>query len=349
MAVRILPLLLLLAGCSSTPPAQESPMAPAEGPARLLEERKPPERTQELHGIAARINNEIVTWKDVRDAIGDVKEVTPELRRARLRTIAQERLFLQAARQNGVTVSEQELDDHLRRETRTYGGEEEYEKLIRLSGKTKTEWREDKRRQILVHKLYRHLIQKAWQAPDAKTPGLLLDFVAPEEIDEFYRQNSERFQSVENVTFVRIALQFSSPAEESAKRAIAESVLRRLAEGAEFHMLAFFYSDVRRAREFDDRSKTRAELEQFFEKPTVDLLLGSLKVGEISPIVKDRNTLNIFRVEHRQQQRAETRQEAEPKIRNYLENIKREENRRKLLAHLIKDAYLWPRDLFNDP
>jgi hypothetical protein len=348
--------IVCLSACSSVEPAR-SEMAPAREPSPLVREaaRRPADpplpaaSPQGPHGIAARVNNEIVTWKDVGDAVAKVKgPVSAELKRGTLRQIAEERLFLQAAKKNGVSVGEQELDDAVRRDIKTYGGEEEYERWLRLRNMTKTEAREEKRKTILIYKLYRHIIQKSFSQPDATTPGLLVDSVAPVEVAEYYEKNKEKFQAIENVTFGRIALQFANPKQKEAQRAMAESVLRRLEEGADFAMLSIHYSDVRRAQEFADRHKTRKEVAEYYSPKTVELIFETLKVGETSPIVEDGNTWNLFRVEQRIQQRAESPEEAEPKIRSMIESRKREENRRKLRDHLVKDAYLWPADLFED-
>lgn len=347
-------LALALSACGGTPKPAAAPVARmAPDPAARSAPKPAPEPLpppgQQVHGVAARVNDEIITWKDVADSLAGVKgEVTDELRKARLRTIAEEKLFLQAARRFGVTVTEQQLDDLIRRETRNYGGEEEYERIIRLSGKTKTEWREEKRRWLLVLRLYGHLNQLSFTAPDASTPGLMLDYVAPEEVEEFYKANAEKFQAIENVTFWRIGMQFSSPKEEEIKRAIAESVLRRLEEGADFQFLSIYYSDIRRARDFEDRGVKRDQMAQAYAPETVHLLFDEMKPGETSGIVKDRNSLNIFRLAQRVQQKQETLEEAQPRIRNSLENQRREENRKKVRAHLLRMAYLWPPDLFDE-
>jgi hypothetical protein len=343
-------LLPVLAACASKAPSKSemapgSPVVRGEGPRPAAL----PPRLDADQGIAARVNNEILTWKDVADTLSKVKgPISAELRRGTLRQLAEERLFLQAAKKNGVTTGEQELEDAIRRDIKNYGGEEEYERWLRLRNLTKTEAREEKRKTILIYKLYRHIIQKAFQQPDASTPGLLVDSVAPVEVEEYYKRNKERFKAIENVSFTRIALQFATPPEKEAKRALAESILRRLDEGADFVMLSIHYSTVRSARDQEFRNKTRADLEPYFKPPTVTLLFDTLKVGETSGIVEDGNSWNLFRLEKRIQQREETLAEAEPKIRATLESEKREENRRKLRDHLVKDAYLWPADLFDE-
>jgi hypothetical protein len=342
---------LALGACSSGAPAK-SEMAPAREPASATREAQarpaPLPKADADQGIAARVNNEIVTWKDVGDSLSKVKGgVSPELRRQTLRQMVEERLFLQAAKKNGVSVGEQELDDAVRRDIKTYGGEEEYERWLRLRNLTKTEAREEKRKTILIYKLYRHIIQKSFQQPDATTPGLLVDSVAPVEVADFYARNKDRFKAIENVTFSRIALQFASPAEKEAKRALAESILRHIDEGGDFIMMSIHHSAIRKARDQEYRNVTREAVAEF-SPATIALLFETLKVGETSKVVEDGQTWNIFRLEKRIQQREETPAEAEPKIRATLESEKREENRRKLRDRLVRDAYLWPSDLFDE-
>jgi hypothetical protein len=313
----------------------------------------PPPRPIPADGIAARINNEIITWKDVDDSQKKIRkeDITPELRRSKLRELAEEKLFLQAAKQNNITVTEQEMDDLMAREIKNMGGEEEFEKILRLSGMTKTEYREMKRRTYLVYKLHRHLVQKAFTNPDEKTPGLMIDTVEPELLRKFYDEHRDLYKRIENITFWRIGLQFSSLKEKEEKHARGEALIRKIDKGTDIYILAHFESNVWRTtangREFGARGITRQEASELFKPETVTYLFDTLKVGELSMLWEDSNTWNIFRVEQRVNQREESFEEAQVKIRAELENRKREENRRQLRDHLVKGAYIWPAGLFD--
>lgn len=351
----IAPILLAVTaalGCSSAAPANQMAAAPkAEAPVPTKPQVSPaaPPVQPGADGIAARVNNDIITWKDVREALKDIKpaDQTLELKKTKLREMAEERMFLQAASRNKLTVSEQELDEAQRRDIRMYGSEEEWEKAIRIRYGTKTLYRENRRKELLIYKLYRHLMQQSWTNPGKDTPGLMLDFVAPEEIREYYNAHKDQFQAIEQISFMRIGLQFSVDREEEIKRSIAESLVRKIEEGAEFAMLAFFYSDVPRAKGFRDMGVSRKDLETFYAPETVKYLFETMKEGEVSPIIRDGKTFNIFKLERKINQKAEPFEgEAQIKIRNMLENKYREENRKKLRDHLRKDAYLWPSDLF---
>jgi len=175
----------------------------------------------------------------------------------------------------------------------------------------------------------------------------MLDFVAPEEIREYYNKHPEQFQAIERISFMRIGLQYLNPQQEKEKVQLAESVLRKLDEGAEFAMMAFFYSDIRRAKDFRDMGVSRKDCADFYTPETIKYLFDTMKEGEVSPIIKDGRSFNIFKMEQKINQKAETFEEAQGKIRSMKENQYREENRKKLRDHLRKDAYLWPSDLFD--
>lgn len=351
----IAPFLLLLAPLRAA--AQSEAIQATKGAAAGAPAAAPSRPALPRDGIAARVNNDIITWKDVDDTLKMSKkaDLTDELRLSRLRKLAEERLFLQAARQNQLAVSEQELDEYVRRELRRYGSEDEFEKALRVNGITKTEYRENTRKDYLVHKLYRHLIQKAFTNPDDKSPGLLVDTASPEELRKYYEAHRDDFKAIENVTVWRMGLQYGTEREKAVKIRTAEAFLRRLAEGADFYIAAMYYSDVRQLSESEKgpvwghRGLTREQAAQFYAPATVTYLFETMKEDEVSPIRDEGRTVNVFKLIQRVHQKEETFEDAQFRIRSILENQKREENRRVLRAHLMKSAYVWPGDLFDAP
>lgn len=303
-------------------------------------------------GIAARLNDEVITWKDVDDRLKlDPKDITPAMRRSKLREVVEERLFLQWARKSNITVSDQEIDDHIRRELKTFQNEEQYDAWLRSRGMTKTENRERWRTQILVSKLTMYLVRKSWTNPDGDTPGLMQEYVPPEEVRRYYAEHPNQFKAIEHVTTWRIGLQFRTAAEEAAKRERAEAVLRKLEEGTDFYILAYHESDVwitKEERVYGHVGLKREEAGKFYAPETVKLLFETLKEGEISPIVKDGKTFYIFKLMQRVSQKEETFEAAQPKIRSFLEHQKREENRKRLRNELLKRALVVPENLFQD-
>src|SRR5690349_10740946 len=101
MSRRILAALLILAaGCKSAPAPenQMAPTPPLQAKPQEVADKKapdagnktapvPPAAPASSDGIAGRVNNEIITWKDVRDVLKEIKpaDPTPELKKSKLR------------------------------------------------------------------------------------------------------------------------------------------------------------------------------------------------------------------------------------------------------------------------
>ncbi len=158
------------------------------------------------------------------------------------------------------------------------------------------------------------------------------------------------------MTYWRIGLKFSNPKEKEQKRALAESILRKIDEGADFYLIARFSSDVWRTVEdgdrtqviYGDRGLKREDAQRFYSPETAKLLFETMKAGETSGIVEDGQVLNIFRLDQRVIQKEETFEDAstQNRIRSYLDHKKREESRRRLRNELVRRSYIWPPDLF---
>ena len=114
-------------------------------------------------------------------------------------------------------------------------------------------------------------------------------------------------------------------------------------------MLAWFYSDVRRAKDFRDMNVTRKDLEGIYSPETIRTLFETLKESEVSPIVKDGKTLNLFKMEQKILQKAESFEEARGRILEFFQSDLREKNRKKFRDLLRRQAKLEPPDLFGEP
>src|SRR5437667_1146317 len=124
-------------GCSSAPRPNEMAPTPRLDPFTEVQTAPvsvAPVPASTNDGIAARINNDIITWKDVKEILQEIKpaDLTIELKKSKLREMAEERMFLQAAKKNNLTISEQELDEAQRRDQKMYSSEDEWEKVIRI-------------------------------------------------------------------------------------------------------------------------------------------------------------------------------------------------------------------------
>lgn len=297
-------------------------------------------------GKAAQINNEVITWDDIYVKFKGFqpKDITEELLRAELRQQAEERLFLQEAKDKKISVSEQEVDQAVERVIRAFGGKEKFEQFLRWKKMTPTEHRELRRKELLELKLYRFLISSAWRG-DAM---LLVEMVTPDEIREYYTSHKDQFKAIQHLSAMRLGLQFRSEEEKQRKRRIIDSLRRKLQEGTDLYMLAQYYSDVGVNTE-GKREIMLKELKKdntYFSAETTRYLFETLPVQTLSDVVEDGNSLNLFFVVDRVNKPEDSFEDAQIKIRSELEHKKRDENRRTLLEFLVKKAYIDPPDLF---
>lgn len=302
-----------------------------------------------LKEIAARVNGEVLTWGQVREEFRELKpaDLTQGLLEEMRRQLVEEMLIWQMADRKCIEIPEAELQEAFQRDATRYGSQEDFEKVVRIRFGTLARYREHQLQDLTLLKLYR-LISGAL-VPEPEFADLMVtQWVPVEEIRKYFDSHLDQFQAFERISFMRIGLTFSSAEEEAQKLELAESLLRKMGKGAEFAMLAFFYSDVRRAKDFRDLNVARKDLEGVYSAETIGYLFGEMKEGTISPIVKDGRTLNLFKMEQKLSHQAETFEEAEVKIRSILENRKREEIQRKIMDRLKRGAQIEPADVFEE-
>ncbi len=300
--------------------------------------------------IAARVNGEVILWKDVAERFKDIKpsDVTDELRKSALRQHAETMIFRQFAVRKKLTVSDAEVDEAVQKDIKTFGGREEYEKVVRIRHGTAAKARESRREELLIFKAYRYVLVSAQTDPELQGLGLATDLVPEAELRKYYDANPKAFEAVEQISFVRIGLRFAGEREEEAQRALLESIRRKYEIGSDFSMLTYFTSEVRGAKGMFQRGVTRKELQGIYAPETVRFLMEELKEGEVSSILKDGATLNLFKMEQKINQRAETFEDAQSRIRAMLEYQIRENNRKKIRDLLRRNARFDPPDLFEE-
>jgi hypothetical protein len=300
--------------------------------------------------IAARINGQVLTWKEVEESLMGIKpkDITEALRDSKRRMMAEEMLYRQYIERKKITVTEKEVDELIERDVRSYGGREEYERMVRLRYGTSAKAREDRRWGLLTWRAWDYVCRNAATDPELQGAGWVSEQIPESDLRAYYESHRSAFEAFERISFMRIGVMFSDPSQEERARALLESLERKLEKGAEFVMLAFNYSDVRRAKNFRDLNVTRKDLEGVYSSETIRYLFETLKENEVSPILRDGTTLNLFRMEQKVLQKAETFEEARAKIRAKLENDAREKNRAKFRDLLRRQARIEPADLFGE-
>ncbi|HKS17139.1 MAG TPA: peptidylprolyl isomerase [Planctomycetota bacterium] len=303
-------------------------------------------------GIAARINGEIITWDDVDNELKtvDPAQRTPKLRRDMLKTLAVRTLFLQEAKNYGIEVTESQVDSSLETERkRAKMDPEEFQKEINRRGVSITEYRSNIRKDLMIGMLMSRLSTEPLRNPSAKLP-LLVEFVSPEEMRDYYEKHRKQFEPIKQVDIVFIAFQFQTPEERDAKLRLAESIRRRVREDTPLYVLSLAHMDKSLMPTKDGKPAPVYANLAFKDAPFSDevkkLLYETLKEGDVSEPIVDGNNISVFHLVRKIDEKERTFEEAQPNIRRHLESAKRLQNQRILQETLVKRSFVEPADLF---
>ena len=303
-------------------------------------------------GIAARINGEIITWDDVEY---ELRTVDPDqrhagLRRQMLRTIADRVLFLQEAKTYGIEITETQVDTALENERkRAKMDPEEFQRQINKRGVSITEYRANIRRDLVIGTLMSRLATEPLRNPNAKLP-LLVEFVSPEEMRDYYDRNRGQFKEIRQADIVFISFQFQTPDEREATLRLVESIRRRVREDTPLYVLSLAHMDKNLMPVKDGKPMPVYANLAFDDAPfsadVKKLIYDTLKEGEVSEPVVDGNSISLFHLLRKIAEKEKAFEEAQPYIRRQLESAKRSQNQQILHKYLVGRAFVEPADLF---
>ena len=296
--------------------------------------------TQVLEGIAAVVNDDIVTIGEVRDAMAfeieqlrqqsggrPLPEQQREIYRRTLTGLINVRLQLERARKLNLQVGDEDVVHHvetLKRQNQIT--DEQLGQLLQSRGLTIDTYREQVREGLLVAKVVNAEVRSRLVVMDT-------------ELQEAYQQRRERYRVPKELTVSHILFLVPPDAAEqdvARVRQKAESVLQQLRSGADFATLARKYSEGPSAEQGGLLGTFRAgELLPGFEE-----VANTLKPGEISDIVQTRAGLHILRVEARKEGAVRSFEEAREEIKTDLLQAKTEQKYQEWLETLRQSAYI---------
>ncbi|HEU4339678.1 MAG TPA: peptidylprolyl isomerase [Planctomycetota bacterium] len=313
-------------------------------------------------GIAARINGEVITWDEVELELHSVPAANrPEMRKPTLRRLAEEMLFLQEAKAYNIDVPETQIDTVIEAERKASGMTiERYQQQVNSQyGISITEYRAILKRQRMISILMSRLATEPLRSPNSKL-RLLLEFVSPEEMREYYLKNKAQFEELRQIDVVFIAFQFQTPAEREEKTRLAASIRRRVLEDSPLYAQALAHMDpalmpiVKSAlpgKPPEFKRQPAYENLSFQEAPFSDeikkLLYETLKEGDLSEPVVEGNLVSLYHLRRKINEKERTFEDAQPFIRRQLESAKRRINQKLLRDDLVRRSFVEPPDLFN--
>lgn len=296
--------------------------------------------TQLLDGIAAVVNDDMITISEVRETMGvETEQLQQQFRgvvlRERLaglyqRTLKQlidVRLQLARARTLSLQVDDGDVTQHIQTlQKRNEVSDEQLSQMLKSRGMTLESYRGQVREGLLIAKVVNVEVRSRLVVKDT-------------ELQEVYQTQRERYQVPGELTVSHILFLVSADASsdgETQARKKAAMVLRKLREGGDFAALARQYSEGPSAARGGVLGTFRSgELLPGFEQAA-----AKLEAGEISDIIQTRAGLHIIRVEDKQEGRYQPFDDVREAIKTELLQSKTEHKYREWLETLRQGAYV---------
>jgi len=288
---------------------------PAETPAWKTASVSHPDTPDVVDRVIAVVNNDAITLSELQDSLHyylyetkqTVKpEQEEELKRQILGRLIENRLQLQEATREQITVEEAEINERLeelmkRFEART---QDELEKLVKAQGLTLAGVKKQLREQVMIQKVVQRKVQFRVS-------------VTEQEIEAYLAENREKLETglsyhARHILVVPKAL--GDEAAWEAARAKAEEVWAEVRAGKDFAELARQYSQDPTAQEGGDLGVLKlGELAQDLEAQIL-----RLRPGEASAPHRSSLGFHIFKLEWKESLSGEALAHAKRQIRDIL-------------------------------
>ncbi len=255
----------------------------------------PPAQELKDSDAAASVNGVQINYGDYRRQYASIKqrffvsqgkEITPaeseKLKTSVLDNLIAAELLEQAAKNNNVAVSDDEVNEHIKSFTDRVGGEEELQKQLEKANLTIDQLKEKVKSQIAAQKFIEQESSKVISTTE-------------QEKKDYYDTHPTEFDRPEMIHASHILVRVQSDASEAdvakAKTKIEEA-LKKARGGEDFDKLAIEYSEGPSGPKGGDLGwVTKGRMVPDFEKAAF-----SLKAGEISDVVRTNFGFHIIKV-----------------------------------------------------
>lgn len=299
---------------------------------------------EEVNGIAAVVNGEVITFSQVREIVAaqeksaseiyqgaDLQNRIAEMRKKAVQELIDRALILQEFKKKEFNIPSYIIDDSIQRIIRTdFGGDRAaFVKTLQAQGYTMARFREVQKDKITVQAMRQ-----------SRTPDNVL--ISPVKIRQYYSNHAASYTTPEQVKLRMIVLKEGgsngdTPANASvSKKQMAAEIREKLAGGAEFDRLAQMYSE-------DSTNEAGGDWGWIERKTLNDELAKvafSLKPGEISPVIPLDNAYYILMVESKKPAVTKSLSEVQPQILEALTQEEKLKGQDRWLKELRQKAYI---------
>lgn len=304
-----------------------------------------PQRSDVVDGIAAIVNNDVVTISQVRELVGarerslrdlyrgaELERKVEEMRISAIKDLIDRQLILQEFKklqEKGASIPEYVIDDRVQAIIRQeFGGDRSaFVRTLQAQGFTLTRFKEIERDKVIIQAMRQSKVEN--------------DFViSPTQIQVYYDKNKTAYATPEQVKLRMIVIREGSSGdvpEVGSKKDLAEEIRQKVASGAEFDRMAQMYSE-------DETTQQAGGDWGWIERNTLNEELTnvafSLRAGEVSPVINIENTYYILKVEARKNAAVKPITDVRDEIEKNLIQQERMKAQQRWLETLRKKAYI---------
>lgn len=293
-------------------------------------------RAQEvLDGIAAVVNNEVVTFSQVRELVGpkekqahdtlkgqELVEKIKAIRTEAINDLIDRALIIQDFKTKGFTIPDYFIDDRIQGIIKDEFGNDRqaFLRTLAAQGYTLEKFRDFQRDMIIVSEMRKQAVKGAGSIPDAK-------------INQYYRDHVEEYSQPEQMKLRMIAIR---GVENDSRRKMIEEIRQKIVEGAEFGDLARMYSEDSSQEQYGDWGWIdRKKLNESLTK-----IAFSLKPGEMSQVVELGGSYYLLYCEAKKAATVKPLKDVHDEIEKALLQTERQQQQQDWLAKLRRKAYI---------
>jgi parvulin-like peptidyl-prolyl isomerase len=290
-----------------------------------------------IDGIAAIVNSDVITYSQLRSLSAPKEKLLrsqyrgdelaakiKEAREAALKDLIDRQLIIQSFKKEGYSIPDHFLDEQVKEIIQeSFGGDRNtFVKTLQAQNYTLGEFKKTEMEKMIV---------QAMRSKNAKLETL----ISPNRITDYYRKHRDEFTSKEQIK-LRLIMIPSRASDQAAQKSMAEEILSKLVNGAEFERMAQIYSeDSTRDLGGDwgwvDRGTLAAPLEKVaFNLPT----------GKISNIIDLGGNYYILKVEDKRGGETQPFAQVRDQIEKKLLQEEAQNKQERWLASLREKAYI---------